>query len=284
MRGCRRWACVGAATLALGQLLAVPALAATSGPAPAAVYVVQGLAGDTADVVVDGSPVATAARTASVVGPLRLAAGRHTVAVRTGKGQEAVSSFSVTSGDSVDVIAHWTAMAQPTPRLEVSRNDLSPVGRGKARLVLTHGIFGPPADVRLDGAVLFHDVANGDSLSLLVPARTYGVTAVATVGGSTLLPEVSLRVAAGTLTRVVAVGAPGAGHPDAVVQVLPVPVTGAAVPSAVHTGDGGQAAGLFGPAGPPVQLLPFALVAVLLAAAGAALGAGLSLVPARRPR
>jgi hypothetical protein len=65
------------------------------------------------------------------------------------------------------------------------------------------------------------------------------------VGGATILAPVQLPVKAGTLTRVFAVGDPSNGTADAVVQVLPVHVSGAGRPSSVPTGDGGQAADAF---------------------------------------
>ena len=38
----------------------------------------------------------------------------------------------------------------------------------------------PPADIRVNGKVLFKDVANGESLNLVVPVATYGVDIVPT--------------------------------------------------------------------------------------------------------
>ena len=78
---------------------------------------------------------------------------------------------------------------------------------------------------------------------------------------------------AGTLTRVFAVGDPSNGTADAVVQVLPVHVTGAGRPSSVPTGDGGQAAHEFvgdHPARLPPALLAAAVAALLLLRTGAA--------------
>jgi hypothetical protein len=105
---------------------------------------------------------------------------------------------------------------------------------------------------------------SGESLSLLVPAKTYSVDVVASVGGATILAPVQLPVKAGTLTRVFAVGDPSNGTADAVVQVLPVRVSGAGRPSSVPTGDGGQAADAF--VGDHPARLPAAAVAVGFAA------------------
>jgi hypothetical protein len=254
----------GLAALAIGGALALlgagPAQAARSGT----VYVLQGLAGRTADVAVDGSGVASGVAAKTVVGPLRLSAGRHVVTFSS-KGTRLTSvSVDVSAGGSLDVLAYWAAETPAMPRVTVLRNDLSPVGSGRTRLVVTHAIAGPPADIRVNGKVIFRSVANGESLSVTVPAGTYAVTALATLGGKVLLPKASLLVKGGTLTRAVAIGAPS-GTPDVLVHVLPIsgPASGDRTPSSVHTGDGGQAAALFG--GPVNELaglprLPFALL------------------------
>jgi len=268
---------------ALGVLTAVPASAA-SGTGTA--YVLQGLPGVTADVSVDGRTVATGVAAKTVVGPLRLSAGRHVVAL-TSKGTRLVSAgVSVAAGASVDVLGHWAAEAPTRPLMVALPDNLSPVGAGKARVVVTHGIAGPPADIRVNGKVLFRSVANGESLSVVVPAGTYRVAAVATLGGKTLLPEASLPVKAGTLTRAIAIGAPDSPS-DVLVHVLriPGPVSGDRMPSHVRTGGGGQAAALFG--GPPTDVagLPrqsFAVLSVAFLLLALALAGSLRRVGARR--
>jgi hypothetical protein len=277
-------ATVGALSLGgLAFLTAVPASAASgSGTA----YVLQGLPGVTADVSVDGRSVATGVSATTVVGPLRLPAGRHVVALSS-KGTRLVSaSVSVSAGASIDVLGYWAAEAPTMPRIAVLPDDLSAVPAGKTRLVVTHGIAGPPADIRVNGKVLFRSVANGESLSVVVPAGTYRVAAVATLDGRTLLPEATLPVKAGTLTRAVAIGAPDSA-PDVLVHVLPIPgpTSGDRMPSHVRTGGGGQAAALFD--GPPTDVagLPrqaFALLSAAFALLAVALAASVRHVGGRR--
>jgi uncharacterized protein DUF4397 len=281
MPGVRRTGfAVGLAALVAGAAWSVAgSLSAEAAPASGTVYVFQGLTGITADVKVDGSSVASDVAGTTVVGPLRLAAGRHVVALSSADGQLTTASVTVTSGGSLDVLGYWAAETPRMARLTVLKNDLSPVGMGSARLVVTHGLAGPPADIRVNGKVLFRSVANGESLTVTVPAGTYTVTAVATLGGQTLLPASTLRVAAGTLTRAVAVGAPG-GKPGVLVHVLPIPgaVSGGHTPSMVRTGDGGQASGLFalsttGTAGLPRLAFAALSAAFLLLAVGLAASA-----------
>jgi hypothetical protein len=236
------------------------------------VFVVHGIVGTPVAVELDGRRLADAVQPKTVLGPLQLAAGRHVLVLRTGSRTVTSAEFTVTAGRSIDVVAHRAADAAQAARVVVFRNDLSPVGRGKSRLVVAHTAVASPVDVRVDGSVLFRDVASGESLSLLVPARTYSVGVVPVAGSGSgpgaLLGPVRLTVKPGTLTRVFAVGDPTNGTADAVVQVLPVPVVGSGVPSRVSTGDGGQAADEFiGPAAGVTAWLALAGVLGLLVVA-----------------
>jgi len=288
----RRWArrLVGTVSGALVLLAAAAGLGTfASAAAPTGqVYLVQAIAGTTAQVVVDGTVVHAAASPRTVVGPLALAAGAHVVQLRTGTSALVSARFTVAAGAGVDVVAHRASDAAMSPVITVFRNDLAPVGPGKTRLVVSHVAVAEPADIRVDGTPFFRNVANGESLSLVVPARTYAIDVVSTAGGRTVLAPVRVTLGAGTLTRVFAFGNPDQHTGDAIVQVLRVPVVGAARPSGVHTGDGGQAADRIAGPGTPVWPAVTAGFAALCVAglAGAARGSTrsvLATLPATRP-
>ena len=254
-------------------VLTIPLIAAGT-PARAAgpsgqVYLVHGLVGEVLDIVVDGTVVAPAVRPKSIVGPLRLAPGRHVAQLRTGSRVRAQAALTVTAGASVDVVAHRSGDAGGTPALTVFTDDLSPVGPGKVRLAVAHTAAAPPADIRVDGTVLFSNVASGEALTLVVPAKAYSVDLVPTAASSpVILGPLQLTLEAGTLTRVFAVGDVRAGTMDAIVHQLPIPVSGAQVPGSVPTGDGGQLATW---SSTPAGLLASALLgafALALVAAG----------------
>jgi hypothetical protein len=250
------------------SLLAVPAAEAAAG---GEAYVIQGLLGETYDVAVDGAVVQRAVGPKTVVGPIKLSAGAHVVALQQGATAKVETRFTVQSGQSVDVVAHKRADSTMSPVLTAFRNDTSPVGPGKLRLTVAHTAAAPPADIRVDGKALFRNVANAEALTLLVPAKTYTVDIVpAATNGQPILGPVDLPLKAGTLTRVFAIGSVASSNMDAVVQTLPVKVSGAKAPGSVHTGDGGQAATGFVDGGPqlPMIALVTALGAVLLAGAG----------------
>jgi hypothetical protein len=268
--GVRRGAstAVAVALAGAGALgLATPAAAATT-PTDARVYLVQGIPGTTAEVVLDGRQVAAAVHPGTILGPVAVGPGQHVVTLRGSGGTETSARFAASAGQSLDLVAHRAADSARAPQVVVFRNDLAPVGPGKGRLVVAHTAVAPPADVRVDGSALFHDVAPGEALSLLVPARTYAVDVVRSEGSDTILAPVRVSVRAGTLTRVFAVGDPADGTADAVVQVLPVPVVGAGRPRRVPTGDGGQAAESYvddGAAVGPAQVVVAGLALLVLA-------------------
>jgi hypothetical protein len=249
-----------------------PAAAAGTGQ----VYVIHGLTGQTLDIFIDGKNVCPAAKAKTVVGPLKLAAGKHVVDLRDGGKVAAKANFTVRDGSSTDLVAHALADAGMAPQVTAFSNDLSAVGRGKARLAVAHAAAAPPADIRVDGKVLFSNVANGEGLTLVVPAKTYSVDIVPTAtAGAPILGPVSLPVKAGTLTRVFAIGSVSTGTMDAVVHVLKIGQSGSGTPNRVPTGDGGQAATAFVAGASP---LPWAALALLAA------GGLLALVRQRRPR
>jgi len=235
------------------------------------VYLVQAIAGSPVQLSVDGSVVQASVAPKTVVGPLSMAAGQHVVRVRSGATELVSARFTVAGRDSLDVVVHRASDKAMSPVVTVFTNDLSAVGPGKTRLVVSHVAVAEPADIRVDGKPFFRNVANGESLSLVVPAKTYSLDVVATAAGSrTILAPVRATLQAGTLTRVFAFGNPDEKTSDAIVQVLTVSTVGSGLPSSVHTGDGGQAADTFVVRHP----LPWSSIAAGLALLGLVGAAG----------
>jgi hypothetical protein len=243
----------GLALAAAGtSLLVAPAEAASSS---GRIYIIQGISGQDLDVKVDGKTVMADAKPKSIIGPLKLDAGSHEVVVGDIK-----SDVSVKAGESADVVAHPATTAQDPPEITAFKNDVGSVGPGKVRLTVAHTAAAPPADIRVNGDVLFSNVANAEALTVVVPAATYKVEVVpAATEGDPILGPVDLTIKAGTLTRVFAIGDVSKGSMDAVVHVVPISVKGAGAPGSVQTGDGGQAANEF-----TSDRSPWALGAVLL--------------------
>jgi len=279
------------AVLALSAGMSGSALhpARAAAPRTGEVYVVHGIVGPAVDVQVDGRVVARKAAPKSIIGPLKLRPGSHVVTLRDGSSTVTTARFSVVAGASIDLVAHRSADAARSPRIVVFRNNLAPVGRGKTRLVVSHTAVAPPADIRIDGEPFFRNVASGESLSLVVPAKTYSVDVMPSAGGARILAPVRLTLQPGTLTRVFAIGDPTERTADAIVQVLKVGVTGSGAPTRVPTGDGGQAAEAIvgqggGLAGAPTLVLLGGLAVLALIGAGRGSAHGMSVVRSRHAR
>lgn len=236
-----RAAAVVALTVSVSALVtAAPATADDT----ATVYLVQGVAGTTASMSVDGKVVQQSAAAKTIVGPLRLSAGVHTVAVDApGTAQDVTSSITVKAGDNVDAVVHRQADPNAKPEITTYVNDLSAIPAGTSRLTVAHTAAVGPADIRVKQKVLFANIANGEELTLTVPAGTYPIEIVPTATtGPVVLGPVDLPVKKGTLTRVFAIGVAATGSMDAVVQELPLATRGSgSAPATVDAGNGGQA-------------------------------------------
>ena len=220
----------------------------TVGPSYAAddakVYIVQGLPGDSLDVAVDGDTVAKNVKTAAVVGPFKVKAGSRKVTFSDNGKVVLERMITVKPDSSWDVVVHLPASSSAKPVVTVFKNDLSAVPAGKASLVVAHTASVPPADIRVNGKVLFANIANGESLKLTVPVATYKVAIVpAGEKKPVLLGPLSLTVQGGAVNRVYAVGDPEKKTMNVAVHVIATGSSGSGKPSEVNTGTGGQAVG-----------------------------------------
>jgi len=243
-------AVIVAATLLVGTVMVggvtnIAATAATvaSPQDEATLYVVQGLPGAAIDVAVDGSTVARNVETTNVVGPFTVGAGTRTLTFTDGHGTVvARNTIEAGAGSSSDLVLHLTTAAGDPPVVTQFANDLTGVPSDKASLTVAHTAAVPPADIRVDGQVLFANVANGESLNLVVPVGTYKVEIVPTGESSPVVfGPVDLTVQGGSLNRAFAVGDPAANTMNVAVHVLKVPESGSPQPTMVDTGTGGMA-------------------------------------------
>jgi len=229
---------LASAAVCAGLWAGVPATASETG----VVYVVQGLPGRTVDVQVDGRTMATGVVAAKVVGPLTVSSGNHRLTIRSGGSVMLERMLSVKVNGNSDVVVHRPASPQGAPVVTTFENDLSAVPADKGSLTVAHTAAVPPADIKVNGKVLFANVANGESLHVVVPAATYSVQIVPTgTNGPSILGPADLPVKGGSLTNVYAIGEPKSGTMNVVVHVLGLSHMGSEKPSKVNTGTGGQA-------------------------------------------
>ena len=223
---------------------AAPGTAATNGT----LFVVQGLPRTTVDVSIDGDAVAQDVAGATLAGPFQVPAGSHVVTF-TPEGEAPVErTVELAAGESRDLVLHLPVQAGGAALVTEFVNDLTGVPEDKSALVVAHTAAVAPADILVNGDVLFENVANGESLDLVVPGGTYEVQIVPT-GQTTpvVLGPLDLTVEGGSLNRVFAVGDPASDDMRVVVQVIDVADTGSGTPGRVETGSGGQAVGADAP-------------------------------------
>ncbi|MEU8225915.1 DUF4397 domain-containing protein [Kribbella sp. NPDC048915] len=234
-------ALVAIAVVAAPALVTAPAEAATG----ANLYFVQGLPGRTLDLSVDGRQVAAGVAGAKIVGPFAVTAGKHLVTARQGSQVVIQREVTAGSGASLDVVVHLPVSPSGAPVITTYANKLDAVPKDKGALRVAHDAAVGPADIRVNGQVLFQNVANGESLDLVVPAATYKVDIVPTGATSpVVLGPLDLPVAAGVLTRVFAIGVPSQQTMTVALGTIKLPATGSDKPGEVNAGTGGQAAGL----------------------------------------
>ena len=245
-----RWsklAALAAGVLALAAVTISPSYAANDTD----VYIVQGLPGKNLDVEIDGKSVASGVKTAEVAGPFKVKPGKNTVTFSENGSEILKRTFSVKNGGKADVVAHLPASSSGDPLVTVYKYDDVKLPKGKAFLAVSHTAAVPPADVRVDGQVLFANIANGESLDLTVPVATYKVAIVPS--GKTkpvFFGPVSLTVKGGAINLVYALGDPEKKTMNVAVHVVEAGKTGSDKPSDVNTGTGGQAVG----EGPALQV------------------------------
>jgi hypothetical protein len=234
-------AVLAVAVVGMGLLVAAPAQAAGNG----VLHVIQGLPGRTLDIAVDGKTVATGVKATEVVGPLTVAAGARKITAKDGGKLVIERQVTVAADSNLDVVIHRPASPTAAPVITTYVNKLTAVPRDKGAGRVAHTAAVGPADIRVNGKVLFANVANGESLDVVVPAGTYSVEIVpAGATSPVVLGPLNLPVRAGYLTRVFAVGEPASKTMNVAVATLKLPGAGSDKPGLVNTGTGGQAAAL----------------------------------------
>lgn len=236
-----RWARL--ALVLVGAMALVGGTISTSYAADdAKIYIVQGLPGRNLDVAVDGKKVASGVKSAKVAGPFAIKAGSRKITFSEDGDVVLQATFAVKAKSSWDVVVHLPESSADKPAVTVFRNDVAPVPRGKASLVVAHTATVPPADIQVNGKVLFENIGNGESLKLTVPVATYKVAIVPT--GETkpvILGPLDFTVTGGAVNRVYAIGDPGKKTMNVAVHVIPTGSSGSGQPSDVNTGFGGEA-------------------------------------------
>ena len=231
-----------ALSLALAQTLLAGAPAGLPETASASLSgsltLVQAVPGRTVEIRIDGRRVRRAVDVGDVVGPVRLSAGRHTVTFVGARGGRVSTTVRVVAGAFRDVVLHRPAARSGKPVVSSFRTPVGRIRADRSRLLIAPTASIVPADVRVDGRVVFTNIANGEAATTQVKPGRHRVTLVPTGRqGPAVLGPVDVAVAPGTVTIVYAVD--GTGQP--IVHTVALHPGGGAAPGTLDTGTVGLA-------------------------------------------
>jgi hypothetical protein len=240
MRSLRRVAMVAA----FSGGLACAASASVAAPMKGSVQIVQAVPDASVGVTLDGAEVGTAVKVGTILGPFALAPGPHTVRFVDSAGEAPVTmTVTIAAGSSTDVVLHRPASISGRPLANTYETPTSPIGPGKARVLLAHTATVPPADVRVDGKIVFTNIANGEFADADVSAGTHEVALLPTgESADPILGPLDVTLKEQTVTMVYAVGTPTNGSMQVIAHVSRIASDGSVVPESLNTGSAGLVA------------------------------------------
>jgi hypothetical protein len=230
----------------IGGLFALLSTGITPSVAKAqtSIYIVQGLPSRTVSVTIDGDEVVGGLAGGKVAGPFAVKSGTRSVTFTDGGQTLVTSKVRLPAGSNSEIVVHLPASPTGDPVVTRFDNNLQSVQHGKAAEAVAHVAAAGPMDIRVDGKVVFANVAVGEYLYKVVPAMTNSVDFVRTGKSKTLLGPVDVMVEPSMLTWVFAIGRPGKDLALVKHVIALSNKKGSHHPSRVDTGTGGQAAEL----------------------------------------
>ena len=207
---------------------------------PGQLFVVQAVPGATYAVWVDGEQEQDGVETGTVIGPLDLGASDHEVRFEPEQGEAMTANVQVRAGAGVDLVLHLPADPGGDPVADVYRVSSKPVAPDMARVLVAHTATVPPADVRVDGQVVFEDIANGEYATADVPGGQHSAEVVpAGTSEDPILGPVDVDLPPGTVTMVYAVGTPTDGSMNVISHQEPIATRSAGSLHEIGTGSAG---------------------------------------------
>ena len=193
-----------------------------------------------------------------VLGPISVSPGRHRVGFTDPSGTlQVTSTVDVKSGSSSDIVVHLPAEVGGAPVVNAYKTPRAAIAPGKARVLIAHTATVAPADVRVDGQVVFHDIANGEFATADIAARGRTVALLpAGLSAPPILGPLQVDLQAGTVTMTYAYGNPRDHSMNVIAHTATLTSNGAVVPASIDTGTAGLATRVVHPFRLPQAGLP----------------------------
>jgi LPXTG-motif cell wall-anchored protein len=219
---------------------------------------VQAVPHESLDVTVDGHTVRRDSAVGAVLGPISVSPGRHRVGFTDPSGTlQVTSTVDVKSGSSSDIVVHLPAEVGGAPVVNAYKTPRAAIAPGKARVLIAHTATVAPADVRVDGQVVFHDIANGEFATADIAAGGHTVALLpAGLSAPPILGPLQLDLQAGTVTMAYAYGNPRDHSMNVIAHTATLTSNGAVVPASIDTGRAGLATSVVHPFRLPQAGLP----------------------------
>jgi len=235
-----------AAAALCAALVPAAALSASGAGTTGSVHIVQADPGVSVEVTVDGRTVRKDVAVGTVLGPYVVSSGSHVVTFTDPSGT-AIRRATVTvqPGSSTDVVLHRPASVSGKAVVHTYTTPRRPIGPDKARILVAHTATVAPADVRVDGKVVFTNIANGEFAEADVPAGHH-VAELLPTGQTThpILGPIPVDLAPRTVTMVYAYGTPTNGSMNVIAHASQLRSDGTVVPGQIDTGSAGLAGSL----------------------------------------
>lgn len=246
-------------SVAIAGAVSVTPAAQAAPQESARLMVVQALPGQTLDVEIDARSLAEGSETGSVLGPFEVPAGEHRVTFRDDSGDVVLdTSVELAPGASQDLVVHLPAQVEGKPVATLYTTPTTSIGVDKARVLIAHTASVAPADVRLDGALVFTNIANGEFATADVAEGAH-VAELLPSGLTTrpILGPLNVTLPAATATMVYALGDTESDSMEVIAHTVPLKANGTPAPTTIDAGSAGLASGIdvtpFSSSGPAIE-------------------------------
>ncbi len=237
--------------LSLVGTLAIVGTASFAGAAQAApqgadarLMVVQAVPGQSLHIEIDDETVSESSATGDVLGPFTVPAGEHQVRFVDESGDVVVdTAVELDPGSTQDLVIHRPAQVAGDPVATLYATPTDTIAAGKARVLIAHTASVAPADVRLDGTVVFRNIANGEFATADV-AQGAHVAELLPSGLTTapILGPLDVDLSAASATMIYAVGNAQDDSMNVITHSISLNATSDEAPMSINAGSAGLAA------------------------------------------